>query len=177
MTSLCAAGYNVQKCGVVFGVVGDVSWNDVDNSRNYLNRLQAPNFGGQDRVTNSLDWVLSLRTRAGLAMDNLFLYTTGGIAYANTGLHVASDRVFNGGAGPNPASLDGKVNDWRFGWVGGVGTEYAINDKISLTSEALYYDFGTKNAGINDSAGRLFSFEDHKSLMVVRMGVNIKIGN
>lgn len=172
-----SAGYNVQKCAAVFGIVGDVSWNDVDNKRNYLSRTQAPNFAGQDRVTNSLDWLMSLRTRGGLAIDNLFLYTTGGIAFANAGLQVSSDRVFNSGAGPNPATLGGQVSDWRFGWVGGVGTEYAINDKISLTSEALYYDFGTKNVGITSSAGQLFSFEDHKVLWVARMGVNIKIGN
>ena len=170
-----SVSYNIQKCAAVFGVVADLSWADINSSRGYVNLT--PGQAGPDRIQHHLDWYGSVRTRAGLAIDSLFLYTTGGIAFANAETRYQSQLNFNNQPVVGKLSNDG----WRFGWVAGVGTEYAISDKISLTSEALYYDFGTKAGTVASTAGggnpsQGFSFDDNRTMWVARMGVNFKLG-
>ena len=162
-----SVGYNVQKCAAVFGIVADLSWADLDSNRGYNNALAGGILGRT--FSHGFEWYGSVRSRAGLAMDNLMIYTTGGVAFANSSMRVQVPLL----------AVDTTVFDnIRVGWVAGVGTEYAITDKISLTSEALYYDFGTKVGGVTVPAvgGLNFALDDHQSMWVARMGVNIKLG-
>ncbi len=174
LTIAGSAGYNIQKCAAVFGIVGDIAYSDVSSGRSYINTSQAAGNAGQDRIGTSLDWLFSVRGKAGLAMDNLFLYTTGGLALAQTGLSVHSDNTFVAGL---TRPVDARSSDWTLGWVVGAGTEYAINDKISITSEALYYNFATAVHGISpiNSNGAL-QIDDQRSMWVARVGVNFKLG-
>jgi outer membrane immunogenic protein len=168
-----SASYNVQKCAAVFGIVGDISWVDGDSQRTYV--LNQPGNAGPDIISHRLNWYGSLRTKMGLALDNLHLYTTGGIALSNGETNYSTRRTFNGGV-INNASIG---DDSRWGWVAGVGAEYALTRSISMTSEALYYDFGTRTGTATAVGGApanlRYSFDDNFSMWVVRSGINIKL--
>ena len=75
------AGYNYQTGNLVFGVVGDISGLNVGKS------YASPVFPGFDSGTYSangavnLNYLATLRGRAGFAVDNLLFYVTGGVAF------------------------------------------------------------------------------------------------
>ena len=153
-------GFNVQRCSVVWGVVADLSWADLDSSKTY-----GP--AGTQFITNrSADWYGTLRTRLGLAFDGLWLYTTGGFAFADFSLR-----------GEIPGTGTARLfDDTRWGWVGGVGTEYKWTDRVSVVSELLYMNFGTETGSADFGAGAV-RFDDHQSMWVSRIGLNIKLGD
>lgn len=153
-------GYNFARCNTVFGVEADFSWSNIDNTNYYdqFNNAYVP-FS----VSNSVDWLGSLRTKAGIAMGDMFIYATGGLAFAKIQSHLINEYGFGFSS-----------SDTRFGWVGGVGTEYAISDRVRLTGDLLYYDFGTEQS--TDNAGIGYRMDDHHSLWVTRIGLNFKLG-
>lgn len=151
-------GYNWQRCGVVFGVEADLTMGDLDTSRTYY-----AFFGLPVGLNRSVDWIGSVRTKSGVVVGDLFIYATGGIAFAN--MSTKSD-VFG--------YSTFKMDDTRIGWVAGIGTEYAINDRMSITGDVLYYDFGTEHA-VSDLT--YISYDDRSTMWVSRIGLNFKLGS
>ena len=152
-----SVGFNVQNCSVVWGVVADLSFADLGSSENYLTNTL--------NISRSTDWYGSVRTRLGLAIGGLMLYTTGGIGWADFSTSVTAGAV-----------TTRLFDDTRIGWVGGVGTEYVWSDRISIVSEALHYGFGTENTLIVGGNGTL-RFDDTQSMWVTRIGINFKLGD
>lgn len=154
-------GYNWQKCNAVFGIEADFAWANLDSKRDFL-------FGiaNLERETN---WLGSIRTKSGVVVGDLFLYATGGIAFMNASakLRIGSEELkFS--------------DDTRVGWVAGVGTEYAFNDRISITSDVLYYGFGTDTGRADVNFGccsTTVRADDTQQLWVARMGINFKLGS
>lgn len=151
-------GYNFARCKTVFGIEADFSWANFDESRDYT-FFGAPFF----TINHKMDWLSSVRTKAGVAVGDMFLFATGGVAFANidSRINVGGFDFF-------------KSDDTRVGWVAGVGSEYAITDRVRLTGEVMYYDFGTQT--VTDQAGIGFRMDDHHSLWVTRVGLNFKLG-
>ncbi len=89
-------GYNWQFNQFVVGAEADASWADLGES----------------------DSLASIRLRAGIPIDRLLVYGTGGVAFAD----------FEDSS-----------------WVAGAGVEYAITDKLSAGLEYLHYDFDNAN--------------------------------
>ncbi|HRD78811.1 MAG TPA: hypothetical protein PK264_23215, partial [Hyphomicrobiaceae bacterium] len=92
-------GRNWVRCNVVFGVEADISIADYD-SRNIYD-------AGNETVSRSTNWIASLRTKSGLAMGDLFIYATGGFAFADFETRYSS--IAPAGA----FTIDGT----RVGWV------------------------------------------------------------
>ena len=156
------AGYNMQKCNTVFGIEADFSWADLSSFRSF----DPANAGaGGSVLSRSTNWLGSVRTKTGVVVGDLFLFATGGLA-------IADFKATGFDAGAATANSTVRFSDTKLGWVAGVGTEYAVSDKISVTGDALYYDFGTNNA---TSTGNN-TFADRQTLWVTRLGVNIKLG-
>ena len=154
-----SVGFNVQNCSVVWGVVADLSFADLGSSESYLTNTQ--------NVSRSTDWYGSVRTRLGLAIGGLMLYTTGGIGWADFSTSVTSAAI-----------TTRLFDDTRIGWVGGVGTEYVWSDRISIVSEALHYGFGTEKTSSDlGLGGAAFRFDDTQSMWVTRIGINFKLGD
>ena len=166
------AGYNMQKCNTVFGVEADFAWTDLNSGRGFGPYAGVLNAGATDQLNRETNWLGSVRTRAGVVVGDLLLYATGGIALADFKT-TGTRTLANGTTGQLF-----QMSDNRFGWVTGVGTEYAISDKISLTGSALYYDFGTRHtdAGPNIGGFDQRNYDERQTLWVTRMGVNIKLG-
>jgi outer membrane immunogenic protein len=103
------------------------------------------------------------RARAGVALDNLLLYVTGGVAAARintTWVDQDQDEV-------------AQIKEWRWGWVAGFGTEWAFTDRVSLRSEVLYVDFVDRGHRVPFD-GTFANFTHSDSAWIARVGLNVK---
>ena len=102
---------------------------------------------------NKIDDLVTVRARAGYAIDRALLYVTGGYAGAEDKISV-----------PGYSSTD-----WHSGGVIGAGVEYAFTNNISAKAEYLYAPLGDKtySNGVN-------SAKSDVNLSLVRAGLNYK---
>jgi outer membrane immunogenic protein len=136
-------GYNWQAGRFVYGVEGDLSGSWVD--------------GGRGCCDHSVNWLASVRGRAGLTgFDNRTLfYVTAGAAWADV----------------DYTSI-GSHSDTHFGWVAGAGIERALTPNLSARAEYLYYDFDSVTAAGGTVGPGPASLEP--SMHTVRFGLNYK---
>lgn len=126
-------GYNWQWNQFVLGAEADLSLSGADGSG-----LQA-SLPGPITVDASadIDWVATIRARAGYTVDRFLVYATGGLAFGGASLEVTAD----GGGFADPAEDD----QTHFGWTIGAGLEYAITDTWSAGIEYRYVDLGSES--------------------------------
>jgi outer membrane immunogenic protein len=116
-------GYNYQVMpNVVIGAEGDITWADLQGSRN---------IGGRHYKART-DWDGTIRARAGAAFDRFLVYGTGGIAFADNKLEAAGR---------------GSQSKTQVGWAVGAGVEGAITENIVARAEYLYQGFGNESYG------------------------------
>jgi outer membrane immunogenic protein len=162
------AGYNWQttRC-TVFGFEADWNWTNA-NATKYL----TSDSGSEDvYVSSKMKSFGTLRTRAGVVVDNLFLYATGGLAWARF------DRSFTIRESANVDIFSS--NDTRWGWTLGMGTEWAINSNWSVKSDVLYLGFTSKETSFTSSdvgPGGIFRVDNKDSAWVTRVGLNYRWG-
>lgn len=159
-------GYNWQSGCTVFGVEIDGSWAGLSGSKVY-----SPAPGGTAlTIDDKVSWWGTARTRTGVVVDNLMLYVTGGVAYANIKHNwTVTD--------PAPASEAFSSKTGRWGWVGGVGAEWAWTSNISLKSEVLYMRFAENTtSGFSLAGNQTVNFDQRDAIWVSRVGINVKFG-
>jgi outer membrane immunogenic protein len=164
-------GYNWQSGCTIFGVEADWSWSDLTISK--LN--SDGNGGSQDtlNVESKMRWFGTARVRSGVIVDNLLLYVTGGLAYANF------DRSFTFFQDGPPATGVFSSDKTKIGWTAGVGTEWAWTPNWSVKSEFLYMRFkedGLTVAGNGTfgAAGQSYRLDSQDSMWVTRAGLNYR---
>lgn len=158
------AGYTWARCYAIFGVEIDGNW-----SNTKLHTQLLPNSAGSASITSQFDSLMTARTRVGVAFDRLLLFLTGGIAYAHT-------RTTWSAAFGAPFNGEQVIDQWRWGWVAGFGTEWAWTDRVTIRSEVLYIDL------LDRSSQRLFypavpqyaNFTHSDSIWVSRIGLNVR---
>jgi outer membrane immunogenic protein len=109
-------GYNIQSpSNWVFGLEADAHWSGISGT------------GGGAR--SDLNWISTLRGRAGMAFDRFLVYGTGGLAVAGVELN------------------DGTATDknTHFGWVIGAGVETAISQNLTARLEYNYVSLNEKD--------------------------------
>lgn len=154
------AGYNHQINQFVLGVEGDVDWANVDSTGRTTAQVGAPPAPASVANTASVNWMGTLRARAGFAVDRALIFATAGYAGASLDLKYAD--LTN--------AVGGKDSSWRNGWTVGGGIEYAFTRNLSAKTEYLYTSFGSQNvftATPYVSRGEL-------SMSLVRAGVNYR---
>ncbi|SFZ81367.1 outer membrane immunogenic protein [Devosia enhydra] len=107
------AGYNVNLGGVVLGVEGDIAWTN----------LQVQEDDGDFEVGDGIDWVGTIRGRAGFDAGMFLVYGTAGVAFAGASIFDYDSEILTG-------------------WVAGAGVEAMVTENVSLKAEYLYHDFG-----------------------------------
>ena len=139
------AGYNQQFDMFVAGVEADINF--LGNRRTTGNAAVA-GLGGVTGVSASsrLDWLGTVRARAGVAFDRVFFYGTGGLAFG------APDQRLTL-SGPTGTTHRGTSSSTRLGWTVGAGAEFAVMDNLTLKAEYLYYDLGRNNVTATRTAG------------------------
>lgn len=168
------AGYNWSRCNALFGIELDGSWTSAEASMRVVN---TPGIGTNviADVTSRLHGIGTARGRAGVVVDNLLLYLTGGIAVARTETTWTSNFL---GIVIPPEALSS--NTWRYGWVGGFGAEWALTDRLSVRSEALYIDLVDRNYTLDSPilspvVGQQFNFKNSDSIWSARVGMSYKL--
>lgn len=167
-------GYNWQSGHALVGVEADFDFLSLSQNTRQL-AFPAGNVG--PTFHDSIQWLGTVRGRAGLAFDNILTYLTAGLAYGRV-QHTIVDPFFN--TNPNFSLSSTKV-----GFVAGIGTEYGLDPRWSVKVEALYVDLGKNSATITGIAqstppgnptvvtGRLDVLD---TMWIVRGGVNYKFG-
>ena len=150
------AGYNIQNGNMVYGVEADVSWAKVKGDK------ACEGFPAQN-CSFELGWQGTARARVGVAMDRTLLYVTGGLAVAEG----------SGGTTPVPAGSTGEDKRTFFGYVAGVGAEYAMTDALSFKAEYLYTDYAKRTSPLG-TVSPLDSYKSEPSAHLIRVSVNYR---
>jgi len=107
-------GYNFEIDDFVYGVEGDLVWTDT-----------AGTFG---TASTNIDWVGTLRARAGYDFNGILPYVTGGFALSEIkGVDTA---------------VPYNTSEVQLGLTVGAGLEVGVTDAISVRAEYSYTDFG-----------------------------------
>ncbi|MEM9472789.1 MAG: outer membrane beta-barrel protein [Pseudomonadota bacterium] len=141
-------GWNAQDGHMVYGIVGDVSFGEVDATENIF---------GVDLTVNT-DLFATIRGRVGVAANDILLYGTAGLAILDGDVSSA-----NGGASPGFTALGGVV---------GAGAELALSQDVSFKAELLYafFDEDVDLGGVNGFfPGETVNIEE---FYTVRFGIN-----
>ena len=172
-------GYNWQQDNIVYGLEADLNYLDISKSYSSTGTTNAyiGYFTNTSQSKSSINWLSTVRGRAGYAVDKALFYVTAGLAFGDTKSSSSSIGT------DNNTTFDvfsGSKSSVRFGGVIGAGAEYALSDKLSARLEAEYFNLGTskydvspQNAlavseGITTSASHKFDGE------TVRFGINYK---
>jgi len=132
-------GYDKQFGQAVIGIEGDFSWTDINQDAVHnvpgSPDIDFPPIGFE--TTYQMDWLSTIRGRAGFALNRWMLYGTAGFAFAQVSLD-SSVAIGN----PVMGVFAGSKDETRTGWMEGGGGALAITDHIAVKAEALYYDRG-----------------------------------
>jgi outer membrane immunogenic protein len=112
---------------------------------------------------------ITLRAKAGLAIDRGLIYVTGGLAFVNAEYRVC----YYDGCSPS-ASYDYGSKPSQFGFTGGVGFEYALTDSLTINGEYLYVGVASKTATApyDLSDEEIYKATFTSSANFVRVGLN-----
>jgi outer membrane immunogenic protein len=166
-------GFNWQRGCTVLGLEADWSWANLDSTKVNTDGDTGINTDFL-RVRSQLDGFGTLRTRAGVVVDNLLLYVTGGLAFADINRRWELEDL-------NPPAREAfSSSDTRLGVAAGLGAEWAINDFISIKSEALWLRFEddsvTRFATVFANPDRNVRFDNQDDVLTARVGLNFRFG-
>lgn len=131
-------GYGKQFDKVYLGLeLGINSLNIDEKSASGETYISNPAADFTNDISVKADWQATLRSRIGWAEDNWLAYFTAGVAATRLRMNTTfSDDL---GAGVFGRSSN---NETEFGWLFGVGGEYALNDRWTLRGDYIYVDYG-----------------------------------
>jgi outer membrane immunogenic protein len=158
-------GYNLQRGCTVFSVEIDWDWASAKSQFQDL-----PNTPG---LTFTIDSKLksfgTARTRTGIVVDDVMIYLTGGLAWAN--VENTYTRFFGA-----PTELN-TFSSTRWGWTAGAGSEWKLAGNWSLKSEVLYIQLKQQqDTFFSPFSGTNFRFTNNDSIVTARWGLNYIFG-
>ena len=133
-------GYDYQfSNNFVLGAVADLNYIDANADSGFA--LDA--FGGGTSgfgVENEINFVGTVRAKAGYAMDRFMVYATGGLAYADIDSNVRGGNAFNSPTASYAVSSSTDSDD--VGYAVGAGFDVLATQNVSFGLEYLYTDLG-----------------------------------
>ena len=171
-------GYNWQMGAFVFGVEADGNWVNTEVHTHTTFGETGPNEDFQEDNAK-LDFLGTVRARAGVGIQNALIYVTAGLAYA----HGDREELYyepEPGETPNFGADRWTPDEWRFGWTAGVGAEYMINCHWTLRLETLYTHLEDDTVHAQEEGSRIgdgdtaFRYLFQDEMWTVRVGVNYK---
>lgn len=152
-------GHNWQSDSFVFGVTGDLEYSGMDGDTDVFIEDDGE-LEKVGRISQDIDWLHSLRLRAGLAMDRTLVYVTGGLAVGHVEME-SSDIDFG----------NEKESDTAWGWTLGGGLEYALSEELSGYVEYRYTDLEDTEVDLaTPEIGEKVEFENN--FHAVRVGLS-----
>jgi outer membrane immunogenic protein len=163
-------GANYQIDSWVIGFEAQASWTNFKGSSDCPMQVvgAVPPIGAAT-CTVKLDSMGTVAARLGWAFDRLLIYGKGGAAWTNNSYQVlllAQDKA-----------LLFSANELRWGWMAGIGLEYAFTDSWSAKIEYNHMDLGTDSLRYTDQSGNVFLDSNFKQRFdIVKVGVNYRFG-
>ncbi len=157
------AGFNYQVGWVVWGIEAQGSWTKLEGSN--VNPL-APFLTDHSKTDN----LGTIAGRLGAAWDRALFYVKGGGAWAH-------DTFWTTSAFCNTVTCQ-TLTETRWGWMVGVGVEYAFLDNWSVKLEYDHLDFGTRRetlAPVCTGCGP-FEYDVRQRIDLVKVGLNYRFG-
>lgn len=136
-------GYDKQFGSVVLGAEADISFINADFGSELVFNEEVIL-----RIDQNVDYVGTVRVRAGYAFDRALLYGTGGLAVAGVENDFASVIDLAEAPGVGVSQTD---DDTLFGYAIGGGLDYAVTDQISIGGQYLYTSFDDAEAAVTYS--------------------------
>jgi outer membrane immunogenic protein len=147
----------------VVGIENDISWTNIKGSS-----FDIPPFNTNVINTVKERWLDTLRGRIGYAWDRVFVYGTGGVAFA---------RVTATGFDTGGSSAFVSEDHTLVGWTAGVGVEWAFYNSWSLKAEYLHVDLGSAQYFVPPAVVNGFTFQSRDVSVrndIVRAGLNYR---
>jgi high affinity Mn2+ porin len=119
---------------------------------------------GTGTANEQLEWLASLRGRAGYAIGSWTPFVTGGIAWAST--RYSRTDLTTGNEDANPSNV-------RLGYVAGAGVDYRLDQRWSARAEYLYTNLGLSGFAFASAPAR---YDSQYDLHRFRLGLNYKFG-
>jgi outer membrane immunogenic protein len=142
--------YPTKPSGIVGGIEGGYNWQRGSFVLGFETDLQ---LSGADDTISPYEfsnlWFGTVRARGGVALNNVLLYGTGGLAYGD--LRVNSFNLTE--------------THTTVGWVAGVGTEVLFNQRWSAKAEWLYFE-------LSDTTFSVTGLSNGLDANILRVGVN-----
>ena len=169
-------GYNYQIKNWVLGVEGEANWTGLKGSN------KDPNYAIINQ--SQTDFVAILGGRVGYAAwDRVLLYGKAGGAWAHDKYSVFSNKTFtvgNGSPAPVTVTSGTEVDEAilnRFGYMLGVGVEYALTPQWSVKAEYEYLDFGRQRTTLAPVTTIVSPFDEdiRQRIQIAEIGFNYKI--
>jgi outer membrane immunogenic protein len=132
-------GYDRQvNPNFVVGIVTDFQGANIQASG--TNQVSGTLAGITESLSERLDFLGTVRARAGLALNNWLFYGSGGLAYGDVRSTITyNDPVLTG------ATVSGSQSETRVGWAAGGGVNYAVTPNWIIGVDYLHYDLGHTN--------------------------------
>jgi outer membrane immunogenic protein len=140
-------GYNWQTRHAVFGLEADMQYTSLSQTTNLQMVLIGLGLVPVAVLKDQIKWLATFRGRSGLAVDNVLVYLTGGLAVGQTN-HSYYTPVAIGDPDDNFS-----INKTKVGWTVGAGLEYMLWQNFTVRTEVLYADLGKSSTTFNDADG------------------------
>jgi outer membrane immunogenic protein len=153
-------GYNHQLDQFVIGVEGDLAWADWSDSIKYGDE--------DDEVSAEMNWLGTIRARAGVTVGDLLVFATAGVAWTDMSYTATDDYT-----GPDPDEI-GTVDFSDMGWAFGGGAAYALNEHFSVKADVLFITFNDEidTSDLVPSDSDDVDFVELENMFVARAGIN-----
>jgi outer membrane immunogenic protein len=154
-------GFNYQIAWFVGGIEAQVSATKLEGSN-------AIPFFPAISVNSKTDTIGTFAGRIGIAMDRTMFYLKGGGAFAH-------DTFWTSTAG---APILSSLTDTRWGWMIGVGLEWAFLDNWSVKAEYNHLEFRRHRETLLPVAAgsTAFDYDIEQTIDLVKIGVNYRFG-
>ena len=152
-------GFNYQVDSFVFGAEGEFGYDRWKKESDFLNGR-----GGTRHAESKDNYIGRIRGRLGYAVDNVLLYTAGGLSFTE-------DTVTQ--SNPNNGISD-SISKNLVGWNIGGGAEYGFNSNWIGRVEYIYDGFGKKTYDFIDRPDGFASRDVSLKQSTIRVGLEYK---
>lgn len=150
---------------LVLGVVGDMSWSGMDGDTCVEEAPGCDDTPDDSYASADINWLATVRARAGFTTGSMLIYGTGGLAIADADASITNVE----GLG-DPTRSDSNTH---YGWVIGAGAEFKITDNMSLGAEYLHVDLGSEDYAFRGPTVDVLS-ESDLTIDIVRASLNLR---
>jgi outer membrane immunogenic protein len=152
-------GCQWQNGNFAYGIEGDLSGLSGRISEAFT---PAVLLGNTAFLSTKVDWLSTVRGRAGFVIANAMVYLTGGVAFGD----VKTSLTYTGFPEASSSNI-------RVGWTAGAGAEYMFTPHWIGRLEFLYSDLGNHQTYYNIGGFRFASNVSQK-LMIGRIGLGYR---